>query len=289
MKAAFLGLGVMGEPMARNLLKGGFALSVWNRTRAKAERLSGEGARVSATPREAALEADFVVSMVSDDAASRGVWLGDDGALAGAPQGALLIECSTLSLAWVRELSTIATDRGFAFLDSPVAGSTDAAAAGSLNLFVGGEAAVLERARPVLEKLSASINHMGPGGAGALMKLINNQMLGVQALALAEALAFAERAGLSMEQVVPLIQNGAGGSPTVKRKAPMMAERQYAVQFAMKWLHKDLGYALAAADQHGAPLPAVATAHEVFRMARNAGHADKDFAALIEVLRAREN
>lgn len=288
MNVALLGLGIMGGGMAQNLLKAGFPLSVYNRTRAKAEPLAAQGARIAATPREAAAGAEVVIAMVGDDVASRAVWLGDDGALAGAAPGALLVECSTLSLAWVRELAGLAAERGLAFLDAPVTGSKDAAAAGELKLMVGGDAAALERARPALEAISQRIIHFGPTGAGATIKLVNNLMGGVQAAVLAEGLALAERAGLDMEQVVTFIINAAPGSPLVKGKAARMAHHDYGdTQFALRWMHKDASYALRAAEEYGVPMPTVAAAREVYQLARNLGYDDADFAAVIEALRPR--
>src|SRR5215831_5878176 len=161
---AILGLGIMGGGMADNLLKAGFPLSVYNRTRAKAEPFAARGARVAATPCQAANEADVILSMIGDDEASRNMWLGDDGALAGAKSGAILVECSTLTPDWVRDLAKQAADRGMQFLDSPVLGSKPAAASGTLRLLVGGEAGVLESARPVLSAISNDIVHLGPVG-----------------------------------------------------------------------------------------------------------------------------
>ncbi len=283
---ALLGLGVMGSGMAQNLLKAGFSLTVYNRTRAKAEPLAAKGARVAETPKEAVSAAQVSLSMVGDDTASRAMWLGENGALAGAKPDTVLVECSTLSLDWVRELAGHATSHNLAFLDSPVTGSKDAAEAGELRLLVGGDAAVLERVRPVLEAVSRRIDLFGPTGSGALVKLINNLMGGVQAVVLAEGLALAERAGLDMEQVVSFIINGAPGSPIVKGKAARMAARDYGdTQFALKWMHKDTTYALRAADEFGVPMPTVAVAREVYRMARNLGLGEADFAAVIEALR----
>lgn len=281
-----LGLGVMGAGMAHNLLKAGFPLTVYNRTAAKAEPLAARGAQVAATPREAAAHAAIIIAMVGDDEASRAIWLGDDGALAGVASEAVLIECSTLTPAWVRELAGLATARGLAFLDAPVTGSKDAAEAGELRLFVGGDAPAIERARPALEAISQRITHLGPNGAGAMMKLVNNLMSAVQTLVLAEGLALAERAGLDMQQVVPLIINGSPGSPIVKGKAARMAAHDYGdTQFALKWMHKDATYALRAADEVGALLPSVAIAREVYQLARNQGFGDADFSAVIEALR----
>jgi 3-hydroxyisobutyrate dehydrogenase len=283
---ALLGLGVMGAGMGQNLLKAGFRLTVYNRTREKAAALAANGARVAETPQDAVRDAQVIVSMVGDDTASQAVWLGENGALAGAQPGAIAIECSTLSLAWVRELAGLAAGRDLRFLDSPVTGSKDAAEAGELRLLVGGDADVLERARPVLEAVSRRIDLYGPTGSGALVKLINNLMGGVQAVVLAEGLALAERAGLDMEQVLSLIINGAPGSPLVKGKAARMVGRDYAdTQFALKWMHKDATYALRAADELGAPMPTLAVAREVYRLARNLGYGDSDFASVIEAVR----
>ena len=283
---ALLGLGTMGAGMAQNLLKAGFQLAVYNRTRARAEPFEGQGARIADTPRDAAQGAEVIVSMVGDDEASRAIWLGADGALAGATAGAVLIECSTLSLAWVRELAALAVARDLAFLDAPVAGSKDAAAAGELRLMVGGDSTALERAKPVLEAVSQRIFHFGPTGSGALMKLVNNLMGAVQVAALAEGLMLAERGGLNMEQVVPFIINGAPGSPIVKGKAARMTARDYGdTQFALKWMHKDTTYALRAADELSAPMPTLAAAREVYRLARNLGLDEADFAAVVETLR----
>jgi 3-hydroxyisobutyrate dehydrogenase len=285
---ALLGLGVMGSGMAQNLLKAGFPLTVYNRTRTKADALAAKGARVADTPKEAARDAQVVVSMVGDDTASRAMWLGESGGLAGAQSGAIAVECSTLSLAWVRELADLALSHKLAFLDSPVTGSKDAAEAGELRLLVGGDAEVLERARPVLEAVSRRLDLFGPTSSGALVKLINNLMGGVQAVVLAEGLALAERAGLDMEQVLSLIINGASGSPIVRGKAKRMVNGDYGdTQFALKWMHKDATYALQAADELGAPMPTLATAREVYRLARNLGLDDADFAAVIEALRVQ--
>lgn len=283
---ALLGLGIMGSGMARNLLKAGFPLTVYNRTASRAAPFAAEGAAVAATPRQAAEGAQVILSMVGDDVASRAIWLGEDGALGGAAPDATLIECSTLSLAWARELAQRAQERGLDLLDSPVTGSKDAAAEGQLHLFVGGDQAVLERVRPVLEAISRRISYMGPSGSGALMKIVNNLVAAVQAAALAEGLALAERAGLDMEAALPVLINGAAGSPLVKGKAARMIARDYAdTHFALRWMHKDATYGMQAADEYGIAMPTLAAAREVYRMARNHGLDDADFSAVFEAVR----
>jgi 3-hydroxyisobutyrate dehydrogenase len=284
-RIALIGLGLMGSGMARNILKAGYELAVNNRTIDKARPLESEGARVATTPREAARDADMVISIVADDSASRAVWLGDDGALAGAKLGAILVESSTLTSAWVRELAQHAADRGCAFLDAPVRGGNKDAAAGNLNFLVGGDESTLDRARPVLEAMSRRIDHLGPVGSGATMKLISNMQVAVQVAALAEGLVLAERAGLDMDQAVTLLINGSPGSPIVKGKAALIAARDYQTAFALRWMHKDLSYALEEGVSHDAPLPTAAAAREIYRLAIAQGRGDDDFAAIAEVLR----
>jgi 3-hydroxyisobutyrate dehydrogenase len=188
-RVALSGLGLMGAGMAANLLRAGYPLTLYNRSREKASPFLEQGARVADTPRESAADADVILSMVADDAASRGVWLGEDGALAGAPGGALCIESSTLSVGWVRELGAAAAERGPDFLDAPVTGSRTQAAAGELLFLVGGSATALQRATPVLTAMGRGVVHVGAAGSGALLKLVNNFLCGVQAASLAEALA----------------------------------------------------------------------------------------------------
>ena len=286
LNVAVLGLGTMGEGIARNVLKAGFPLTVYNRTRARAEALAPLGAVVAGTPREAAETADVVIAMVADDSASRAVWLGPDGALGAASNGAVLVECGTLSLDWVRELAGRSSARGVSFLDSPVTGSRAQAAEGQLGLFVGGEPEALAKARPVLESISQSIAHLGPNGAGALMKLINNMLGAVQAASLAEGLVLAERAGLDVAQVARLLANGAPGSGMVKRKAGLMVAQDYAdAQFALRLMRKDVTYALRAADEYGVNTPTAAIAREMYKLAENLGFGGADHAAVAESYR----
>jgi 3-hydroxyisobutyrate dehydrogenase len=285
---AMLGLGIMGNGLARNQLKAGFPLTVYNRTRAKAEPLAALGATVAASPREAAVGADIVIAMVGDDHASRAVWLGEGGALAVSPAKAVLVECSTLSLEWVRELAGRCAALDLDFLDAPVTGSKEAAEAGELKLMVGGAAAALERARPALESISTQIIHFGPSGAGALIKLINNLMVAAQVASLAEGLNLAEQGGLDLAQVVPFLINAGPGSPVIKGKAARIAAKDYGnTQFALRWMHKDATYALRAADEFGVPMPTLAAARELYRMARNLGLDEQDFAAVAEALRQK--
>lgn len=284
---AFLGLGIMGGGMARRLLGAGIPLTVFNRNRAKADALAAAGARVAATPREAAAGAEVVLCMVADDVASRAMWLGVDGALAGAPQGAVVVDCSTLTVGWVQELARAAEVCGCEFVDAPVTGSKGAAAAGELNFLVGGSPAVLEKIRPVLLPMSKSITHLGPTGSGALVKLINNFVCGVQVAALAEALAWIEQSGLDRTKALGVLLDGAPGSPLVKVVAARMTAGDYSPNFLLKLMAKDLGYAAKESVARGRPLATAATALEIFQQAIDAGYGEKDMAAVVEALRSR--
>jgi 3-hydroxyisobutyrate dehydrogenase len=283
---AVLGLGIMGAGMAHNLIKAGFSVAVYNRTRSKGEPLAAQGARIADTPRDAAHDADLIIAMVGDDAASRSVWLGEDGAIAGAKAGAILVDSSTLSVEWVQELAAYAKQQGFDFLDAPVSGSKEAAETGTLKLMIGGDPEVIERARPALEAISELQVHFGPNGSGATIKLINNMMGAVQVASFAEGLILAERAGLDVQAAADYLLNGAPGSPMIKGRASRLLEHNYDdPHFALKWMHKDTTYALRAADQFGSAMPILAAAREVYRLARNRGFDEADMAAVIEAFR----
>jgi 3-hydroxyisobutyrate dehydrogenase len=284
-RIAFFGLGLMGTGMVRRLLGAKYPVVVFNRSREKAEALLRDGARVAHSPREAASQADTLISMVADDAASRAIWLGDDGALAGAAQGALCIESSTLSVGWVKELAAAAEAQGCELLDAPVTGSKNHASAGELNFLAGGSATLLERAKPALSVMGKSITRVGPTGSGALLKLINNFMCGVQAVSLAEALSLIERSELDRAKAMEIIGNGTPGSPLVKTLLPRMAARDYRPNFVLPLMAKDLSYSLSEAERRGAALPMAAAALDIFQWAISNGHADEDFSAVIETFR----
>ncbi len=284
-RVALLGLGLMGSGMARRLLVAGFPLSVYNRTADKAAALVADGARLAGSPREAAEGASVIVSMLADDVASRGLWLGDNGAVAGMSAGTLGIESSTVTPGWVRELADAAKAKGGDVLDAPVTGSRVHAAAGELNFLVGGSAAALERARPVLAAMGKNVIHVGLTGSGALAKLINNFLCGVQAASLAEALALIERAGLDRETVTGVLANGAPGSPLFKALLPRMMGRDFTPHFHLSLMGKDLAYSVEEGERHGVPMSSARSALETFQRAAKTGHGMQDFSAVIEPLR----
>ncbi|QHN04193.1 NAD(P)-dependent oxidoreductase [Granulicella sp. WH15] len=283
---ALLGLGTMGSGMAAKLLKAGFSLAVYNRTAAKAAPLAELGARVAATPADAVKGAQVIVAMLADDVVSRAVWTGEDGALAAAEVGAVLVEASTLSPAWVEELAGLASAKGLELLDAPVTGSRVQAEGGQLSFLVGGSDAGLATALPVLRAMSKDVIHLGPSGAGAKMKLVNNFLCGVQVASLAEALVWLERSGLDREKALGILKNGAPGSPLLAGISARMTSRDYTVNFLLKLMTKDLQYAYEAAEENGVKLTTAANAHALFEQAMEDGYAEKDMASVVEPLRA---
>jgi 3-hydroxyisobutyrate dehydrogenase len=282
---ALLGLGLMGAGMAGRLLAAGFPLTVYNRSRDRAAALAKNGARVANSPREAVANAEIVIAMLSDDAASRAVWSGDDGALAGVKAGSVLIESSTLSVDWVKELASTAAGRGCELLDAPVTGSRPQAAAGELVFLVGGSDANLARARPVLEVMGKQIIHLGPTGSGAMVKLINNFVCGVQVAAIAEAIALIERTGLDRDAALAVLTGGAPGSPVVKALSARMMAHDYTPNFLLRLMAKDLAYAQREAAAHALSLTTAAAATAIFDRAIAAKLGEKDFSAIIEPMR----
>jgi 3-hydroxyisobutyrate dehydrogenase len=281
---AFFGLGIMGSGMARRLLINGFPLTVFNRNAEKSTPFAAEGALVAASPREAAAQADVIISMVADDSASRSLWLGDHGALAAVRPGTVCIECSTVSVNWVRELASAAGKKKCEFLDAPVTGSKTHAAAGELNFIVGGSATTLEKVRPVLAAMSKTILPLGPVGSGALLKLINNFVCGVQVAALAEAMAMIERSGLDRAKALEIIANGAPGSPLVKAVSTRMTTQDFTPNFLLRLMAKDLNYAILEGGKLSVELKTAVAALEEFQRGIAAGHGEKDIAAVVKPL-----
>ncbi len=277
---ALLGLGIMGSGMAHRLLSANFQLAVYNRNREKCIPFASEGAFTAASPREAAARSHIILSMVADDAASREVWLGENGALAGAGPNSLLIESSTLSVDWVKGLAAKAAKRGCRFLDAPVTGTKPHAASGELLFLVGGSSDAVEQARLVFSVLGRDAIHLGPVGSGALMKLVNNFVCGVQAASFAEGVSMINSGGLDRSKAVSILTNGAPGSGIVKRIADRMAANDYTPNFALRWMAKDLGYAVDSASSNKISLRTAEAALAVFREAIAEGYGDEDFSAI---------
>lgn len=275
----------MGGGMSRRLLAAGFPVTVYNRSADRAAPLVAAGATAATSPRTAVAGAGIVFAMVADDAASRAVWLGPEGALAGVAAGAVVVECSTLTVGWVRELGAAATVAGCPFVDAPVTGSKAAAAGGELNFLIGGAAADLARIRPALAAMGRSVTHLGPAGSGALVKLVNNFLAGVHVAAFAEALTWLERSGVERDPAVKLLLEGAAASPVTQVVAARMLAGDFTPNFLLRLMTKDLGYAAAEAAGQGVTLEAAAPALARFRAAIAAGQGDRDMAAVVEAVR----
>lgn len=284
-KVAILGLGIMGAGMARQLLKAGYDVSVWNRSPARAAPLVEAGARQADSPADAATGASVVVAMVSDNDASRAAWIGTQGALAAMQPGAVAIDCSTLDPEWIDALAADMKAAGVHFVEAPVTGSKVQAESGTLRFFVGSDEESLALARPVLDVLGSGVIHLGPAGSGAVMKLANNYMAGVQVASFAEALALVEAKGLDPRQVADLLRSGAPGSPMVGLMADRMLDRNYEPNFFIPLMAKDLGYADALLASVGIDSALAPAARARFLDADAAGLGDKDISAVVETLR----
>ncbi len=275
-----IGLGLMGRPIATNLLKKGFSLTVWNRTPARAQALASEGARVAATPQEVAAASDVLIVIVSDPPAVEHVLWGDKGALGSLRRGSVLVECSTISPTLARREAAACAERGVEYLDAPVTGGTWGAEKGELVMMVGGAEEALKRVEPVFAAIAKRWFHLGPAGAGQTVKLAMNLLLALEVDALAEALALAQAGGVAGERLVEVMQSSMGRAPVLDVKAPMLLEHNYPPSFPLRLMHKDLALALELAKQLGVSLPAGTAAGEIYSKILSAAREDLDYAAI---------
>ncbi|WP_395517113.1 NAD(P)-dependent oxidoreductase [Pseudorhizobium flavum] len=282
-KVAFIGLGVMGFPMAGHLKeKGGHDVTVYNRTAAKAEEWAKKhGGRSAATPAEAAKDADFVFTCVGNDDDLRSVTLGDTGAIAGMKAGAILIDNTTASAEVARELADSAKAKGVDFIDAPVSGGQAGAENGVLTVMCGGDQAVFDRAKPVIEAYARMVGLMGPVGAGQLTKMINQICIAGLVQGLAEGIHFGKKAGLDIEKVVDVISKGAAGSWQMENRHKTMNQGKYDFGFAVDWMRKDLGIVLAEARRNGAKLPVTALVDQFYGDVQSMGGNRWDTSSLL--------
>ncbi len=285
-KIGLIGLGLMGRPMGINLLKAGHTLTVWNRTPSRAQELVSAGARLAQTPREAAAEAEILLTIVSDPPALEEVLWGhegeNDGALGGLRAGSIYIDSSTISPALVRKIASACTERQVGFLDAPVTGGDWGAREGNLVFMIGGDAATLKEVEPILGVLGKKWFHLGPNGAGQTIKLAMNGILALQVGAMAEALALVTRAGLRGGQLVEVMQASMARSGVLDVKSPLMVKGDYKPSFPLRLMHKDLGLMLDLANQLGVALPATAAAREVYSYVKGEAKEDLDYSAVMK-------
>jgi len=283
---SFIGLGLMGRPMCHNLLKARFPLVVWNRTASRADSLVAAGARLAASPKEAAAAADILITIVSDPPALEEVLWGSDpksgGAFASLKKGATYMDSSTVSPALARKIAEASAARGIRFLDAPVTGGTWGAEKGELLFMIGGEASDLEAARPVLSAMGKKIFHLGPNGAGQTIKLAMNLLLALEVDAFAEALALVTGAGFAGEKLAEVMQASMARSGVLDVKAPVMLKGDYTPSFPLRLMHKDLCLALDLGNQIGVPLPATAAARETYNSVKGSSKEDLDYAAVFK-------
>jgi len=276
----FIGMGLMGRPMAANLLKAGYDLTLWNRTASRADALVALGANRAATPRDVAAASEVIFTIVSDPPALESVLWGEAGVFDGLRRGSVLVDSSTVSPELARRAASAAALHGAEFLDAPVTGGTWGAEKGELVFMVGGEAETLKRVEPVLGVMGKRWFHVGPHGAGQTVKLAMNLLMALQVEAFAEALALVLRGGVDGEHLVEVLQSSMGRSGLIDIKAPMMLKGNYTPSFPLRLMHKDLSLALDLAYQLGVPLPATAAAFETYGAIKGIGRGDLDFAVI---------
>ncbi len=280
MKVGMIGLGLMGHPMAANLIKAGHEVTLWNRTASRGADLVSQGAKAAATPAELAAASEVIITIVSDPPALESVYWGENGVFSGVKRGSLMIESSTVSPALEKRSAAAAAEKGVDFLEAPVTGGTWGAEKGELVFMVGGEASTLKRAEPVLGAMGKKWFHLGPIGAGQTVKLAMNLLLDVQVEAFAEALALVTKAGVPGQRLYEVMQSSMGRSGVIDLKGANMLKGEYKPSFPLRLMHKDVGLALDLANQLGVPLPAAAASREVLNAVKGATTEDVDFSAL---------
>ena len=283
---AFLGLGVMGYPMAGHLARAGHAVAVYNRSPAKAAQWVAEyGGKSAPTPRQAAAGADIVFACVGNDADLRSVVLGDAGAFAGMREGAIFVDHTTASAQVARELSAVAGSKATAFIDAPVSGGNLGAINGALTVMCGGDAAAFDTVLPVARAYAKAVTRLGESGAGQLTKMVNQIAIAGLLQGLAEAIAFGRNAGLDMHAVLGVIGQGAAQSWQLDQRGPTMIDAKFDFGFAVDWMRKDLGLVLAEAQRNGSRLPVTALVDQFYADLQAAGGGRLDTSSLIQRLR----
>jgi 2-hydroxy-3-oxopropionate reductase len=281
----FIGLGIMGRPMAKNLMEAGYELVVHNRSPEKAEELAEEGeATAAGSPREVAEACDIVITMLPDSPDVEAVVAGEDGVLEGIRDGALLVDMSTISPVVTEELSGKARERGASMLDAPVSGGDVGAIEGALSIMVGGSEEDFERARPLFDVMGKVATHVGPTGAGQVVKACNQIVVALNIEAVSEALVLGSKAGVAPEKVVEALSGGLAGSAVMEAKKEKFFSHDFEPGFRIELHHKDLGIALAAGREYGVALPVTALVDQMLEASKAKGRGDRDHSALLTLL-----
>ncbi len=280
----FIGLGIMGRGMTRNLLKAGFDLTVWNRTAARMDELVAEGAKAASSPADLATRCGIIITCVSDTPDVEAVLLGENGVLQGLQPGALVIDMSTISPQATRDLAAKITEAGGHMLDAPISGGSEGAAKGTLSIMVGGEVAQFEQALPVLQAMGKTITHVGAGGAGQTVKLVNQILVVGNMLAVSEALLFAQAGGLDLAKTLQAVAGGAAGSWMLSNRGPQVLQRDWRPGFTIDLQQKDLRLVLEAADQLGIPALLTSLISNLYRTLQAQGLGSDGNHALVRAL-----
>ena len=278
----FIGLGIMGKPMAENLIEAGYELVAYNRTREKAEEL--DGATVAETPREVAQQSDVIITMLPDSPQVEEVLSGEDGVLEGIKEGALVIDMSTISPVVTEELADKASERGASMLDAPVSGGDVGAIDGTLSIMVGGSEEDFERVLPLFEVMGNTVTHVGRVGTGQVVKAANQIVVALTIEAVSEALVLGSKAGVSPEKILDVLGGGLAGNKVMEVKREKMLEHSFDPGFRVELHHKDLGIALAAGREYGVTLPVTAIVDQMLETLKLLGRGDQDHSALLTLI-----
>ena len=283
-RVGFIGLGIMGMPMARNLMDSGYELTVHNRSPEKAEELGKEGAAVAATPRDVAENSDVVITMLPDSPQVREVVAGEVGVLEGISEGALLIDMSTISPVVTEELAEALQEKGASMLDAPVSGGDVGAIEGTLSIMVGGHEADFQRAKPLFEAMGKTITHVGPTGAGQVTKAANQVVVALTIEAVSEALVLGSAGGVSAEKILEVLGGGLASNKVMEVKREKFLSHTFEPGGKVEFHHKDLGIALAAGREYGVVLPVTALVDQLLLSMRRKGWGGEDHSALLRII-----
>ena len=283
-KVGFIGLGIMGMPMARNLLKAGFEVVAYNRTKSKAEQLAKEGAKKADSPRELAMECPVVITIVSDTPDVEEVILGKDGAIEGIKPGSVVIDMSTISPQATQEIAARLRQKEVHMLDAPVSGGEQGAIKGTLSIMVGGDAEVFERCKPIFEAMGKNIAHVGSNGMGQTVKLVNQILVAGNLNAVVEGLVFSQKAGVDLDKAINAIKGGAAGSWQLENLGPRIIKRDFSPGFMVDLMQKDLRLIMETAAAMKTPLPVTSFIHQMYYSLQSSGEGKSGTQALVKAL-----
>jgi 2-hydroxy-3-oxopropionate reductase len=283
-KVGFIGLGIMGKPMAKNLMEAGYELVLYNRTLEKAEELAEDGAEIAANPRVVAENSDIIVTMLPDSPDVRNVVVGEDGVLEGIKEGALLVDMSTISPVVTEELAAAVKEKSASMLDAPVSGGDVGAIEGTLSIMVGGSEEDFEQAKPLFEVMGETVTHVGPSGSGQVVKACNQIVVALIIEAVSEALVLGSKGGVSPEKILDVLSGGLAGNKVMEVKREKFLSHEFDPGFRSELHHKDLGIALAAGREYGVVLPVTAIVDQMLLAMKKKGWGGEDHSALLRII-----